>query len=617
MRNVVLFINFLLLTVHATYTMDPESAPRKRSKGSRLRRLSSLHRTPSSAKLVYNNPQDNSQVTLPNPAICITPQQSSSDLIQLQRTISSLLKSSSCYEEPQSLSRERYFEPENNLKKPLLQTEKNSNKKIVPNIGLKSLSLSESPTTSPRKKSSLSQHSHKKLTTSSPYGSPRDTKSSHSSPRESVTYDDVMAAFTHTQKSKITKTVKAFLQNEDNDPNQQDKNTGLTILHRTVLKHDEKTTEIILSCPKTKIDTQDYNSRKALDFIKDEITTYEKLFRALKAREFVDLIINALIITNEEMQNSYCPKDFIRKTIISFLKKTLPGTLPNYADGPFFFDAIRHRKIHTLSLLQEFCKKAKDNINYQDTLGNTMWHYAAITLDEPLLKQLASNPYVNSTLRNKENRIAVQLIPASNNIKTKHLTPEITQKIHYLKGLRTLLFTRDSLELLAEKQAHELRIFIYPGISQFTLYDQIEDELDPTVNVKTIINPNVIKAKEFIEKDFRETAQKQGDSDLPQETAFPSYATNKFIHKILKRKMEAIKTTSSPKNEEDLQNKAKIEQLLATLAEDYQYSRLILDGIIKLEHIVIEKKPELKKDPDTISQPINDQDPLVSKSSED
>jgi ankyrin repeat protein len=598
--------------------MDPapknstEPAPRKTSREPRRRLLGSLHKTSSSAKLPQYNLQDTSHAITPNPAICITPEQSSTDPIKLQRTFSSLLRSSSGHEETQSLSPESYFECEKDLKQPLLHIEKNSNKKSVPNLLLKnkekSSSWSESPSTSPRKKSSPSQHSHKKLTSSSPYGSPRDAKSSHSSPRELVTYDDVIEAFT--QKSKITKTVKFFLQNKDNNLNQQDKTTGLTILHRAVLLH-HKVTHLLLCNPEIDSFIEDNNSQKASDFIKDEIIKYEKLFNALKTREFVDLLIDALIITNEEMQDPCCSKDFMRKTIISFLKKTLPGTLPNYADGDFFIDAIYHRKTHKLSLLQEFCKQFKTNPNYQDKHGNTMWHYAAIALDEQSLKQLASNPYVNSSLRNKESRLAVQLIPASNNIKTKYLTPDITEKIHYLKGLRTLLFTRDSLEFLAEKQAHTIATLTCPIISKFTFYKKIENELDSTVTVKTIINPDVIEAKELIEKDFKDIAQKQGDSDLPKETEFPSYATKKFTHKIVKRKMEAIKTASSPENQE------KLLQLFASLTKDYEQSQLILDGETKLDHIVIEKKSEQKKDQDTISKPITDQDPLVSKSSED
>lgn len=618
MFKLLLLSTILLLVPCKTYTMDPdpsknitETPLKKPTRERRLRQLSSLNRIPSFAKLPQHNSQETFHATIPNPAICITPEQSSTDPIKLQRTISSLLRNSSGHEETQSLSPESYFEPEKNLQQPLLQ--KNvANKKSVPNLLLKntekSSSWSESPTTSPRKKSSPSQHSHKKLTTSSPYGSPRDTKSSHSSPRELVTYDDVIKAFN--QKSKITKAVKAFLQNADNNPNEQDKTTGLTILHRAVLLHHE-VTYLLLSDARTDSSIEDNNSHKASDFIKDEIINLEKLFNALKAREFVDFIINALIITNEEIQDAYCSKDFMRKTIISFLKKTLPGTLPNYADGDFFIDAIYHRKTHKLSLLQEFCKQFKTNPNYQDKHGNTMWHYAAISLNEQLLKQLASNPYVNSSLRNKGSRLAVQLIPASNNIKTKYLTPEIIEKIHYLKGLRTLLFTRDSLEFLAEKQAHTIATLTCPIISKFTFYKKIENELESTVTVKTIINPDVIKAKKLIKKDFKDIAQKQGDSDLPKETEFPSYATDQFTHKILRRKMKAMETTPSPENQE------KLLQLFASLTKDYEQSQLILDGKIKLDKIVIEKKSEPKKDRDTTSQPINDNDPLVSKSSED
>src|SRR5438477_11791906 len=114
-------------------------------------------------------------------------------------------------------------------------------------------------------------------------------------------------------------------------------------------------------------------------------------------------------------------------------------------------------------------------------------------------------------------------------------------------------------------------------------------------------------------KDFDEIAHKQGDSALPEATQFPSYATDEFTHLILKRQLEKINqqeeaSSIKPTSQVDLEN------LLKVLAQEYE---LILSGQIKLKHIVIEKKAEQKTDQDTILQPMNDKDPLVSKSSED
>ena len=594
--------------------MDPapeNTTPRKHSKERRLQRLSSLHKIPSSAKLTHNTAQNSSQAITPNPAICITPEPLPTDSIQLQRTFSSLLRDSSSHTETQSFSSDIYSQPEQDLKQPLLPPKNIPNKKNVPILGLKNIgkssSLSESPTTSPRKKGSPSHFSHKKLTTSSPYSSPREGKSPHSSPRE-VTYGEVIKAFI--EKSEITKTVKGFLRNNNNNPNQQDKDTGLTILHRAVLLHREKVTELILSDPRTNSFIEDNNSRKPSDFVRDEIVIYEKLFRALKMRETVDLIINALIITNPLLQNPQCLQESMRGIINTFLEKTLPNTLPTYIDSDFFIAAIRYRQADQLSLLKDFHKKFKKNPNHQDKLGNTMWHYAAIALDELVLTRLASNPDLDSGIRNKENCISAQLIPSSNNIKAKHLTDAIILKIQYLKYLRTLLFTRNSLELLSEQEAPKIATLICPIVSQFTLYKEIEQEGTFT----KVINPDLIKAKKLIQRAFEHIASKQGDSALPETTQFPLYATDEFTYALLMRKIQSTKidaqqtALTEPTSQQDLNN------LLEVIKKE---SDLILSGQTKLNHIVIEKKSEQKKAADTISQPINDQDPLVSKSSED
>ena len=528
---------------------------------------------------------------IPNsvPAINVTDESPLQKQHKLQRTFSELLKKSSSETQEQSYSQNNFAQTiPDTLEQPLLlrkpEKKQSPRKKLSLTIGSKSSSISESPSTSPktspRIKSSLT---HKKLSTSSPRVSPRESKSSASSPRE-VTYDDVMNAF-DAKSSKLKKIVKCFLENPDSNPNQKNV-SGLTILQRTILLHHEEIADLLLSDPRTDIQIENNDARKAFDFIKDDKIKFKELLAKLHKREMIDLIIDALIITNKEMRNALCLHAVITHAICSFLEKTLPGILPTYAHQEFFFRAIRHRQTHKLSFLEDFYKKFEKNPNHQDLLGNTMWHYAAISLNKALLKELACNPYLDSSIRNKANNIAAQLIPSSNQIKTKDLTQPIIEKIQYLKDLRTFLFTREVLELSSSRQAQAIKDFTF---------------LSGTQSSSIAINPeDLASAKKLMIQDFDDIAKNQGDSSLPASTQFPSYyATDDFIRDMLQRKMDLKNTQEIPAIKDT--SHTILEKLLKVVAEE---SELILSGKVKLNHIVIEQKPD-------------DNQPLVSRSSED
>lgn len=602
MSNIVLLLNILLVTTFVMDAMDDPAAKKKPAPHLRLSRMDSkkkLAETPQISRPTIQN--DYSQL----PAISITDPINTDPIDQdLQKTLSQLLDLDS-QDISVKLSRNRMVPvnkrmdiAEKNLREPLLpKKEPKANLKKLPLVLDKTASFSsgDSPTTSPSTSPRISPHKKssflRKGSSSSSYNSPRDSSGSlDSSPRKLVTYEDVINAL-NSKSKKIQKLVARFLENPDSDPNQQDKTTGLTILHRVVLLH-HKATHLLLCDPRTDTFIEDNNAHKASDFIKDEIIKYENLLNALKIREFIDLIVNGLIITNEEMQDPCYSKAFTQQIIISFLGKILPETLPTYADSNFFIDVISHRKKHTLPLLQEFCKQFKTNPNYQDKYGNTMWHYAAICLNESLIKTLVCNPHLDSSIRNKENNLAAQLILSTNHIKTKNLIPEIIQKIQDLKDLRTLFFTREVLELSSSKQAEALKSLSYSSDTH-----SLPIEISPE---------DLLKAKTLMIKDFNAMANNQGDSSLPETTAFPKYATDDFIDIIFKRNVAKIEAQQKILIEPIYQQHLK--SLLEVLAKE---SELILNGKIQLKHIVF-SKPEPKKDQDVIEQ-----DPLVSKSSED
>lgn len=589
MFNILLLV-ILFLNIHIMYTMDP--APRKKnnrpsqvpslhlSRERRIRVLSSSgspRKSEISLKAITFN-QDNSQdPSIQKPIIYIANEPSLKKDMVLQKTISELLNDSS-HALDQSSPRHIFAEtPVETLNQPLLSNpEKTSKKKSSLNTGSRNSSFSESPGTSPRKKPSLLSN---KLSTSSP----RDSKSSHSSPRDPVTYTDVIEAL-NTKSSKIKKKLEYFLEDPQNDPNQQDTNTGNTLLHRVVLLHDEKAIDLLLSDPRTHSWIENNDLRKASDLIigSDRIK-YEKLFNKLVTGKILDLILNAMILTNIEMHNPHCSQIFIQQIIHSFLEKILPGILPKYVTTEFMLTAIRHRQTDRLSQLIEFYKKFLKNPNCQDEYGNTMWHYAAMALDENLIKKLASNPDLDSSIRNKENYIAAQLIPTTNKIKTKDLTPTLIQKIQYLKDLRTFFFTREVLELSSSKQAEAIKILTRPSDAHASLIK---------INLE-----DLVEAKKLMLKDFEIIAKGQGDSALPETTQFPLYATDDFIFSILKRKMRKTNTQQKTFSVEPI-SPAILENLLDVLAQE---SELILSGLV------------IKSN----SKPINDQNPFVSESSED
>jgi hypothetical protein len=347
----------------------------------------------------------------------------------------------------------------------------------------------------------------------SPRHSPRDD-----SPRKiqikQQTDDDYLVK--SVQKGKID-IIKAFLDEETNDPNQQSIGPKNTLLHLAVLydkKHPGKDISMLfLTNPRVNtLIKNTYNCTPFQCIAKEEMVIHIRLYEVLKQRATLDQIVNAMIVTDlQVIQNSDSKETALAKlrlsitTIkekISNLLGTIPNIAPRYANITFIFSLIQSRIQYTFPTLAMFIRNRKINMNAQDDWDNSCLHHAAYLRNKDLLLILLKNPMINSLIKNSENLYAHQLIPTTEKISSE---------------LRLLLFARNSLDSWIEEQRPHF------SAAHLKIRRAIKLE-DPEFQI--IVKKIKDKSKQI------EKAQKDKDvhdRELPQETIYPNYATNQFL----------------------------------------------------------------------------------------